>query len=104
MHKQVMICGIDCHQGDANCNGYCTGKTGSPPEATPAMVFARRVVGATTKLREAEQTVAALRAWMDSPEGRAELEQALRDADTSVRQLEAARVLTWQQLQEPMTI
>lgn len=22
----VMICGVDCHQGDDNCNGYCTGK------------------------------------------------------------------------------
>lgn len=104
MSKQVMVCGIDCHPGDANCNGYCTGKTNSSPEAMPAMMFARKIVGATTKLREAEQTVAALRAWMNSPEGRAELEQALRDADASVRALEAARVLTWQQLQEPMTI
>lgn len=68
------------------------------------MMFSRQVVGATTKLREAEQAVAVLRAWMNSPEGRAELEQALRDAAASVQALEAARVLTWQQLQEPMTI
>jgi len=34
--KQVMICGVDCHQGDANCNGYCTGKADHPPAATEA--------------------------------------------------------------------
>lgn len=22
----VRICGVDCHQGDENCNGYCIGK------------------------------------------------------------------------------
>ena len=41
MGKQVMICGVDCHQGDANCNGYCTGKTDSPPEATEAQKLER---------------------------------------------------------------
>jgi hypothetical protein len=23
----VYVCGVDCHPGDENCNGYCTGKT-----------------------------------------------------------------------------
>lgn len=31
-----MICGVDCRPGDANCNGYCNGKTDSPPNATEA--------------------------------------------------------------------
>lgn len=22
---KIYICGVDCHKGDANCNGYCTG-------------------------------------------------------------------------------
>ena len=38
MVKKVMICGVDCHTGDANCNGYCTGKAEHPPEATPEQV------------------------------------------------------------------
>lgn len=29
-----MICGVDCHPGDKNCNGYCTGKEDQPPQAT----------------------------------------------------------------------
>lgn len=40
MKKKVMICGVDCHQGDARCNGYCLGKTDDPPEATEAQVLA----------------------------------------------------------------
>lgn len=31
---RVMVCGVDCHPGDQHCNGYCTGKTDDPPEAT----------------------------------------------------------------------
>lgn len=26
----VRVCGIDCHPGDENCNGYCTGKAPRP--------------------------------------------------------------------------
>lgn len=22
----IRVCGVDCHQGDANCNGYCLGR------------------------------------------------------------------------------
>ena len=24
--KRIHVCGVTCHQGDANCNGYCLGK------------------------------------------------------------------------------
>lgn len=55
MNMKVMVCGVDCHQGDANCNGYCTGKTDHPPAATQEqkIAYARRV--AHEKLREAEK-------------------------------------------------
>ena len=46
----------------------------------------------------------AVRAWMNSPEGKAELEKAGMDAKASIRELEAARVIPWQDLQEPFTI
>lgn len=55
MNKRVMLCGIDCHHGDKNCNGYCTGKAAHPPESTPEqdLLSARRM--AHEKLREAEK-------------------------------------------------
>lgn len=31
--KRVMVCGVDCHQGDAHCNGYCRGAAKFPPSA-----------------------------------------------------------------------
>ncbi|MFH2082037.1 MAG: hypothetical protein ABIK08_11200 [Pseudomonadota bacterium] len=46
----------------------------------------------------------AVHAWMATPEGRAELEKAGMDAKASIRELEAARVIPWQALQEPFTI
>lgn len=58
MVKKIMICGIDCHPGDANCNNYCNHDTSKPsadcpPDATPEqrLSFARRV--AREKLNEA---------------------------------------------------
>lgn len=45
-----------------------------------------------------------LRAWVASPEGQAELAAALIGADLAVKQLQAERTVTWQQMQEPMTI
>ena len=59
MNKQVMICGVDCHTGDENCNGYCQGKTDTPPDATPAMVLERKRVDAHYSLLNAE------RAWYE---------------------------------------
>lgn len=32
----VMVCGVDCHQGDENCNGYCIGKAVSAKTYTKA--------------------------------------------------------------------
>ena len=29
--RKVMVCGVDCHEGDANCNGYCKGEADRPP-------------------------------------------------------------------------
>ena len=46
----------------------------------------------------------AVRAWLATPEGKAELEKAGMDARASIRELEAARVIPWQDLQEPFTI
>lgn len=59
MGRQVMICGVDCHQGDANCNGYCTGKTDDPPEAPEALVLERAKQKAHQALDAAE------RAWYE---------------------------------------
>lgn len=60
MQMKVMVCGHDCHPGDAHCNNYCNHDKSKPmadhpPNATPAMQleFARRV--AQEKLREAEK-------------------------------------------------
>lgn len=33
---RVMVCGVDCHQGDAVCNGYCIGKADQPPPGPDA--------------------------------------------------------------------
>lgn len=33
VQAKVKVCGVDCHQGDAACNGYCTGKVDRPPAA-----------------------------------------------------------------------
>lgn len=30
---KVMVCGVDCRAGDKNCNGYCIGRTSTPPQA-----------------------------------------------------------------------
>jgi len=58
-----------------------------------------------TVLRSPAQVQAdAVRAWMATPEGKAELEKAGMDAKASIRELEAARVIPWQDLQEPFTI
>jgi hypothetical protein len=58
-----------------------------------------------TFLRSPAQVQAdAVRAWMATPEGKAELEKAGMDAKASIRELEAARVIPWQDLQEPFTI
>ena len=46
----------------------------------------------------------AVRAWMATPEGKAALEKALLDASASIRELDAARVIPWHDLQEPFTI
>ena len=59
MSKQVMICGVDCHQGDANCNGYCTGKTDDPPAATEAQKIAH------AKETAHKASNAAEKAWYD---------------------------------------
>ena len=60
MNMKVMVCGVDCHPGDENCNNYCNHDTSKPMSdhplaATPEqrLAFARRV--AYEKLREAEK-------------------------------------------------
>ena len=55
MSKKVMICGVDCHQGDANCNGYCVGKVDSPPEATEVQKLASAKNAAHRALDAAEK-------------------------------------------------
>ena len=45
-----------------------------------------------------------VRAWMATPEGKAALEKAGMDAKASIRELDAARIIPWQDLQEPFTI
>ena len=46
----------------------------------------------------------AVRAWMATPEGKAVLEKSLLDAKASICELDAARFIPWQDLQEPFTI
>ena len=60
MIQKVMICGRDCHAGDANCNNYCNhDKTklmaDHSPAATPEMQLASALRFANEKLREAEK-------------------------------------------------
>jgi len=50
MGKQVMICGVDCHPCDENCNGYCTGKADCPADAPEALVLIRAAVAANNAL------------------------------------------------------
>ena len=63
------------------------------------------VVPLPSFLRSPAQVQAdAVRAWMATPEGKAALERSLLDASASIRELDAARVIPWQDLQEPFTI
>lgn len=60
MDKKIMICGVDCHPGDANYNNYCNHDTSKPmadrsPAATPEMQLASARSIAHEKLREAEK-------------------------------------------------
>lgn len=58
MSKHVMICGIDCHEGDRNCNGYCRDRSiPSPGIATEQIVLARLKKQALDKLHEAEKAM-----------------------------------------------
>lgn len=59
MVKKVMVCGVDCHAGDANCNGYCEGKVDDPPPATAAQQIAAAREAAHRALDAAE------RAWFE---------------------------------------
>lgn len=55
MKQEVMVCGIDCHKGNANCNGYCMGKAASPPIATNEMVLSRAKERLLNSIAETEQ-------------------------------------------------
>lgn len=54
MGKQIMVCGVDCHEDDANCNGYCKWNAHTAPDATEAMIRARAREAAHAALNEAE--------------------------------------------------
>lgn len=60
MVQKIMICGIDCHPGDANCNNYCNYDTSKPmPDhplpATPEQQRESAKKWAIEKLNEAEK-------------------------------------------------
>lgn len=60
MIQKVMVCGVDCLPGGANCNNYCNHDkskpmANSPPEATSEMLLASARRVAVEKLREAEK-------------------------------------------------
>ena len=83
----IMICGRDCKKGDENCNGYCTGKTDSPPPATQVMILDRKRVAAYDKLREAVGAWHAYFAECDLGDERAhaaEVYERIRTADRKV--------------------
>jgi hypothetical protein len=72
---------------------------------TSALSDGLAVFPVPTFLRSPAQVQAdAVRAWMATPEGKAALEKAMMNADASIRELDAARVIPWQDLQEPFTI
>ncbi len=50
----IMLCGIDCSTDNGKCNGYCTGKTARPPEATAEMVLDRKRRKALKAVNDAE--------------------------------------------------
>ena len=61
MGKEVMVCGVDCHPGDENCNNYCNHDKNkpmadSPADAPPEMMTARARHRAHRALDEAERT------------------------------------------------
>lgn len=64
MGKQVMVCGVDCHPVDENCNNYCNHDKNKPMpddprEATEAMKIAAAKDAAHRALDAAE------RAWYE---------------------------------------
>jgi hypothetical protein len=38
--KKVKVCGVDCRQGDASCNSYCTGGADRAPDQAPEPGYA----------------------------------------------------------------
>ena len=38
--KKVKVCGVDCKQGDASCNNYCTGGADRAPDQAPEPGYA----------------------------------------------------------------
>ena len=80
-------------------------RTMKPDSAASALDDGLAVFPVPSFLRSPAQVQAdAVRAWMATPEGKAALEKSLLDAKASIRELDAARVIPWQDLQEPMTI
>lgn len=55
MRQEVMVCGVDCHRGGTNCNGYCIGKAASPPAATNEMILSRTKERLLSAIAETEQ-------------------------------------------------
>ena len=58
MKKKIMLCGVDCKAGDANCNNYCNHDTSRPmadhpPAATKEQQLAFSKFNAQKKLGEA---------------------------------------------------
>ena len=77
----------------------------NPDVAESASTDGLAVFPVPSFLRSPAQVQAdAVRAWMATPEGKAALERSLLDAKASIRELDAARVIHWQDLQEPFTI
>lgn len=77
----------------------------TPTGAASALDDGLAVFPVPSFLRSPAQVQAdAVRAWIATPEGKAELEKAGMDAKASIRELEAARIIPWQDLQEPFTI
>lgn len=54
MENGIHVCGVTCHTGDANCNGYCDGKADRAKALTDDEEIERLTEAAKAALKDAE--------------------------------------------------
>jgi len=72
MNKRVMVCGVDCHPGDENCNNYCNNDKSRPmadypPEATSETQPPKETGGDREKIDAARYRWLRRQPWVKVP-------------------------------------